>query len=288
MKGASKGEGLGNQFLSNIREVDAIAHVVRCFENKDILHVHNAIDPKNDIEIITLELIYADLATAEKRLEALKRQMKGAVPAGRQGKDRDAEILIAALEKAKAAMDAGRPASAGEYTDDERKAMREIQLLTMKPVLYVLNVDEKQLQDGFRLDFLKPDEQLPISVKIESEIAALAPVEAKEFMDSYGMKESGLDRLIKTAFHLLGLQTFLTSGPIETKAWTIAQGTLAPQAAGVIHSDFEKNFIRAEVINWKDFIELGEAGAREKGKLRIEGKEYVMRDGDVVHFRVGV
>ena len=279
--GASKGEGLGNQFLATIREVDAIVHVVRCFENKDVVHVHNKVDPKNDIEVIGLELIYADLSTVDKRLESARRQLKG-------GKDRDTEILISALEKSKAAMERGQPASSAEFTDDERGAMREIQLLTMKPVLYVLNVDEGQLQAGFKLDFLPSEAQLPVSVKIESEIAALTPEEAGEFMESYGMKESGLDRLIKAAFSLLGLQTFLTSGPMETKAWTIKRGTKAPEAAGVIHTDFEKNFIRAEIIDWKDFVELGEAGAREKGKLRTEGKEYIMRDGDVVHFRVGV
>lgn len=280
VKGASKGEGLGNKFLTNIREVDAIAHVARCFENKDVVHVHDKVDPKSDIEVINLELIYADLATVEKRIETAKRAQKG-------GKDRDGEILLAALEKTFATLSAGKLAKETEFTDDEALAMKETQLLTMKPMLYVLNVDENQLATGFKLDFLKPDEQLPISVKIESEIASLAPEEAKEFMATYSMTESGLDRLIKAAFALLGLQTFLTSGEIETRAWTIAKGTKAPQAAGVIHTDFEKNFIRAEIINWKDFVELGEAGAREKGKLRTEGKDYVMQDGDVVHFRVG-
>jgi hypothetical protein len=280
VKGASKGEGLGNQFLANIREVDAIAHVVRCFENKDVTHVHDKIDPKNDIEIIGLELIYADLSTVDKRLEGLRRQMKG-------GKDRDTEILVAALEKAKAAMEAGHPARTAEYNNDDQKAIKDVQLLTLKPVIHVLNVDENQLASGFKLDFLKPEEQLPISVKIEAEIATLPSEEAKDFMATYGMKKSGLDRLIRVAFDLLGLQTFLTSGPMETKAWTIRKGALAPQAAGVIHTDFERNFIRAEIIDWKDFVELGEAGSRDKGKLRIEGKEYVMRDGDVVHFRIG-
>ncbi|HTK59694.1 MAG TPA: redox-regulated ATPase YchF [Candidatus Baltobacteraceae bacterium] len=280
VKGASKGEGLGNKFLSNIRETDAIAHVVRCFENKDVLHVQDKVDPKGDIEIINLELIYADLATVEKRIEGVERQMKG-------GKDRDSELLLSALRKTDAVLKAGKLANTVELTDDEALAMRETQLLTMKPVLYVLNVDEAQLAAGFTLDFLKPEEQLPISVKIESEIATLPPEEAKEFMATYGMKESGLDRLIKVAYDLLGLQTFITSGEIETRAWTITKGTKAPQAAGVIHTDFEKNFIRAEIIDWKDFVELGEAGARDKGKLRTEGKDYVMRDGDVVHFRIG-
>ncbi len=280
VKGASKGEGLGNKFLANIREVDAIAHVVRCFENKDVLHVHDKVDPKSDIEIINLELIYADMATVEKRLEGARRQMKG-------GKDRDTEILVAALEKTFEALQKEVLAKDVEFTEDERLAMRDLQLLTMKPMLFVLNVDEAQLASGFKLDFLKPEAQLPISVKIESEIAVLPPEEAREFMSTYGMSESGLDRLIKAAFKLLGLQTFLTSGVIETRAWTITQGTKAPQAAGVIHTDFEKNFIRVEVIDWKDFVEHGEAGARDKGKLRTEGKDYVMRDGDVVHFRIG-
>jgi GTP-binding protein YchF len=280
VKGASKGEGLGNKFLANIREVDAIAHVVRCFENKDVLHVHDKVDPKSDIEVINLELIYADLATVEKRIEGVERQMKG-------GKDRDSEILLAALQKTLATLQAGKLANATELTDDEARLMKDTQLMTMKPVLYVLNVDEAQLASGFKLDFLKPEQQLPISVKIEAEISTLSPEDAKEFMATYGMKESGLDRLIKAAYDLLGLQTFITSGEIETRAWTIRKGTLAPQAAGVIHTDFEKNFIRAEIIDWKDFVELGESGARDKGKLRTEGKEYVMRDGDVVHFRIG-
>ncbi len=280
VRGASKGEGLGNQFLANIREVDAVAHVVRCFENKDVLHVHDKVDPKSDIEIINLELIYADMATVEKRIEGARRQLKG-------GKDREAEILLGALEKTFSALQSEKLAKDVEFTDDERLAMKDTQLLTLKPMLYVLNVDEAQLQSGFRLPFLRPEGQLPISVKIESEIAVLPSEEAKEFMSTYGMTESGLDRLIKAAFALLGLQTFLTSGPTETKAWTIRQGTKAPQAAGVIHTDFEKNFIRAEIIDWKDFVELGEGGAREKGKLRTEGKDYVMRDGDVAHFRIG-
>lgn len=280
VKGASKGEGLGNKFLANIREVDAIVHVVRCFENKDVLHVHDKVDPKSDIEIINLELIYADMSTVEKRLEGARRHMKG-------GKDRDTEILVTALEKTFEALQEEKLAKDIDYTDDERLAMRELQLLTMKPMLFVLNVDEAQLAGGFKLDSVKLDEQLPVSVKIESEIATLAPEEAKEFMSTYGMSESGLDRLIKAAFKLLGLQTFLTSGVIETRAWTIKRGTKAPQAAGVIHTDFEKNFIRVEVIDWKDFVELGESGARDKGKLRTEGKDYVMRDGDVAHFRVG-
>jgi hypothetical protein len=278
--GASKGEGLGNKFLANIRECDAIAHVVRCFENKDIIHVHPKIDPQNDIEVINLELVYCDLATVEKRLSSVAQSLKG-------GHDRDLEMLKAALEKVQKTLLTGALAKTTEFTPEEAVAIKETQLMTMKPTIYVLNVDEAQLAAGYKLDFLKPEEQLPISVKIEAEIASLSPEEAREYMASYNMKESGLDRLSKIAFDLLGLQTFLTTGEIESKAWTIHKGDKAPQAAGVIHSDFEKNFIRAEIIDYKDYVELGESGARDKGRLRIEGKEYVMQDGDVCHFRIG-
>jgi GTP-binding protein YchF len=278
--GASKGEGLGNKFLANIRECDAIAHVVRCFENKDIIHVHPKIDPKNDIEVINLELIYCDLATVEKRISSVNQSLKG-------GHDRDLEMLKAALEKVHKTLLTGALAQTTEFTPEEAVAIKETQLMTMKPTIYVLNVDEAQLAAGFKFDFLKPEEQLPVSVKIEAEIASLSSEEAREYMASYNMKESGLDRLSKIAFDLLGLQTFLTTGEIESKAWTIHKGDKAPQAAGVIHSDFEKNFIRAEIIDYQDYIELGESGARDKGRLRIEGKEYVMQDGDVCHFRIG-
>jgi len=281
VKGAAEGEGLGNKFLTNIRETDAIAHVVRCFENKDVQHVHNKVDPKDDIEVINLELIYADLSTVEKRVETVKKAMKG-------GRDRDAEILLRALEKIKALLDAGKPAREAEFNEDEMKAMKEVQLLTMKPVLYVLNVDEEQLMEGYQLNFLKPEEQIAVSVKIEAEIAVLPEKDAKEFMETYQMKESGLDRLIKASYKLLGLQTFLTTGPKESRAWTIKQGMKAPQAAGVIHTDFEDNFIRVEVMSYDELMELGsEAAVKEAGKMRVEGKEYIMQEGDVVHFRVG-
>lgn len=281
VKGAAEGEGLGNKFLSNIRETDAIAHVVRCFENKDVQHVHNKVDPKDDIEVIELELVYADLATVDKRIENVKKSMKG-------GKDRDTEILLGALEKIKALLDAGKPARQAELNEDEVKAMKEVQLLTMKPVLYVLNVDEEQLMEGYQLNFLKPEEQIAVSVKIEAEIATLPEEDAKEFMETYQMKESGLDRLIKASYKLLGLQTFLTTGPKESRAWTIKQGMKAPQAAGVIHTDFEDNFIRVEVMSYDELMELGsEAAVKEAGKMRVEGKDYVMQEGDVVHFRTG-
>jgi hypothetical protein len=278
--GASKGEGLGNKFLSHIREVDAIVEVVRAFENKDIVHVAGKIDPGSDIETINLELIYADLATVEKRLDALRKQAKGGV-------DRDLKVKLEAVEKVFTALSGGKPARDVELTDDEKTAIRELQLLTAKPLLYVVNVDEGQLKAGYRLPGLAEGLQIPLCIKLEEELSSLSSDEVKEYLQALGLEMTGLDLLIKASYELLGLMTFLTSGPMETRAWTIAKGMKAPQAAGAIHTDFEKNFIRAEVIDWRDFVELGESGARDKGKLRVEGKDYVMRDGDVVHFRVG-
>ncbi len=279
--GASKGEGLGNKFLSHIREVDAIVEVVRAFENNDIIHVAGKIDPLRDIEVINLELAYADLATVEKRLEAVRKQAKAGV-------DRDMKILLEALEKVYASLQQGRQAREVELTEDEEKAVRELQLLTRKPILYVVNVDEGQLKAGFVLPGWPAELQIPLCVKLEEELSSLPPEEVTEYLAALGLEMTGLDRLIKAAYGLLGLITFLTSGELETRAWTIHGGDKAPQAAGVIHTDFEKNFIRAEIIDWRDFVELGEAGAKEKGKMRVEGKDYVMRDGDVCHFRVGV
>ncbi|MBI4457563.1 redox-regulated ATPase YchF [Candidatus Uhrbacteria bacterium] len=278
--GAHKGEGLGNKFLSHIREVDAIVEVVRAFENKDIVHVSGKIDPLADIETINLELAYADLAAVEKRLETLRKQ-------ARAGVDRDAKILLVGLEKVNAALAAGKQARDVELTDDERVAIAAAQLLTMKPLLYVVNVDEDQLKSGFALADLPKDRQIPLCIRLEEELASLPSAEVKDYLEALGLSLTGLDQLIKASYDLLGLMTFLTSGPKESRAWTVRKGAKAPEAAGVIHSDFEKTFIRAEVIDWKDFVELGEAGAREKGKLRIEGKDYVMREGDVCHFRVG-
>jgi len=278
--GASKGEGLGNKFLAHIREADAIIEVVRAFENKDIVHVAGKIDPSSDIETINLELVYADLATIEKRLDSTRKQAKA-------GADRDLKTLLEALEKVNALLLEGKPARDASFSDDERLAMRELQLLTMKPLLYVVNVDEEQLKAGFRVSSLPSELQIPLCIRLEEELASLPPEEVKDYLDALGLKMTGLDQLITAAYDLLGLMTFLTSGEIETKAWTIVKGTKAPQAAGVIHTDFEKSFIRAEIMHWKDLVELGEAGSREKGKLRVEGKDYVMRDGDVVHFRVG-
>ncbi len=278
--GASKGEGLGNKFLAHIREVDAIIEVVRAFDNKDIVHVTGRIDPLSDIEVINLELAYADLATVEKRLDNLRKQAKS-------GADRDMKILLEALEKVFQTLSAGKQARETELNDDERLAMREFQLLTMKPLLYVANVDEAQLKAGYRIPEIADDRQVALCIKLEEELASLPPEEVKDYLEALGINMTGLDRLIALAYDLLGLMTFLTSGEVETRAWTIVKGTKAPQAAGVIHTDFEKAFIRAEVIDWKDFVALGESGAREKGLLRVEGKDYVMRDGDVVHFRVG-
>jgi len=280
--GAHKGEGLGNKFLSHIREVDAIVEVVRAFENKDIVHVAGKIDPQSDIETINLELAYADLATVEKRLDGLRNQAKG-------GLDRLLKITLEAVEKIHALLAVGRGAREAELNEEELRSVKDLQLLTLKPLLYVFNVDEQQLKTGYFVPGLPKESQIPLCVKLEEELASLPPEEVQEYLTALGLSMTGLDQLIQSSYLILGLMTFLTSGEKETRAWTIKQGTKAPQAAGVIHSDFEKAFIRAEIIDWKDFVALGgEAGAREKGKIRIEGKDYVMREGDVCNFRVGV
>lgn len=282
VKGAHKGEGLGNKFLSNIRETDMIAHVVRSFKNDDIIHVDGSVDPIRDVEVIELELAMADLATVEKLLEGVKNKMKG-------GKGADLAPQASALEKWLAALSAGKLASTAELTDEEREGIAEYRLLTNKPILYVVNVNEADANDPNWVSPLGPDRlAIPISVKIEAELAGLSPDEAKDMLAALGMSESGLDKVIKKCYELLNLITYLTTGDIETRAWTIKKGMKAPQAAGVIHTDFEKNFIRAEVISYTDYIDCaGEAGARDKGKLRIEGKDYTMQDGDVCHFRIG-
>ncbi|MEY4723082.1 MAG: redox-regulated ATPase YchF [Candidatus Parcubacteria bacterium] len=278
--GASKGEGLGNKFLAHIRETDAIVMVVRAFEHKDIVHVSGRIDPLTDSEVINLELGYADLAVAEKRLDTLRKQV-------RAGADRESTALLSGLEKVMKLLADGKAARDGEYTEDELAQIKLLQLLTMKPLMYVVNVDEEQLKAGYRVPGIPEEIQVPLCIKLEEELASLPPEEVKDYLSALGLSMTGLDQLIEACYRLLGLMTYITSGEIETRAWTVPHGTKAPQAAGVIHTDFEKSFIRAEVIDWKDFVELGEAGARDKGKLRIEGKDYVMRDGDVVHFRVG-
>lgn len=281
VKGAHKGEGLGNKFLANIREVDMIAHVVRDFKNDDIIHVDGSINPIRDVEVIELELAMADHATVEKLVDGVKNKMKG-------GKAADLAPQASALEKWLAALSQGKLAISVELTDEEKEAVSTIQLLTNKPILYIVNADEEASKDPNWVSPLGPDRlAVPISVKIEADLAGLSPAEAKEMLDALGMTESGLDKVIKKCYELLNLITFLTTGDTETRAWTIKRGMKAPEAAGAIHTDFVKNFIRAEVISYQDFVDCaGEAGAREKGKLRVEGKEYVMQDGDVCHFRI--
>ncbi len=282
VKGAHKGEGLGNKFLSNIRETDMIAHVVRAFINDDITHVDGSVDPVRDVEVIETELAMADLSTVEKLFDGVKNKMKG-------GKATELAPQAAALEKWFAALSAGKMAATVDLTDEEQESVQDIRLLTNKPILYIVNVDEEAAVDANWKSPLGPDRLVvPISVKIEAELAGMSPEEAKEMLSALGLKESGLDKVIRECYRLLNLVTYLTTGEAETRAWTIKQGTKAPQAAGVIHTDFEKNFIRAEVISYTDFVATGgEAGARDQGKLRIEGKEYVMQDGDVCHFRIG-
>ncbi|MEK7516709.1 MAG: redox-regulated ATPase YchF [Patescibacteria group bacterium] len=283
VRGAHEGQGLGNKFLSHIREVDAIVQVVRAFENKDIVHVEGRVDPRSDAEVVNLELIFADLATVEKRLDAAQRELKAGV-------DREKQKRVLALEKVQAALAGGKLAREAILTPEEMESVRELQLLTMKPMLYVMNVDEAGLKDAGHLS--PPVDGYPsvvICAKLEAELAELSETEVKEYLEAAGIPLTGLDQLIVAAYKLLDLITFLTSGEKETRAWTVRRGATAPQAAGVIHSDFEKGFIRAEVINWKDFVEsAGEAGAREKGLARLEGKEYVVKDGDVCHFRFSV
>ncbi len=284
VKGASKGEGLGNQFLANIRECDAIAHVVRCFEDPDVTHVEGRVDPLADIETIETELMIADLESIERRLQNLARKVKGG--------DKEAIAQERLLKVAAAALEAGRPARTMTVAEDDRKAWDSLQLLTQKPVLYVCNVNEDEAATGNALTETvraKAEAEgagiVVISAKIEEEISQLDPEEAREFLETLGLEEAGLDRLIRAGYALLGLQTYFTAGPKETRAWTIAKGTLAPQAAGVIHGDFERGFIRAETIAYDDYVAHGgEAGAREAGKLRVEGKTYEVKDGDVLHF----
>jgi len=284
VRGASRGEGLGNQFLANIREVDAIAHVLRCFEDGDITHVEGRIDPIADAETIETELMLADLDSVERRRANLARKLKGG--------DKEAADQDRLLAAAEAALQAGRPARTVRVAEDDRRLWRMLQLITAKPVLYVCNVEEGAAATGnaqsARVAEMAAAEgaaHVVISARIEEEIAQLPPAEAAEFLDAMGLAEAGLDRLIRAGYALLGLQTYFTVGPKEARAWTIGRGTLAPQAAGVIHGDFEKGFIRAETIAYADYIAgNGEVGAKEAGKFRVEGKTYEVQDGDVLHF----
>ena len=285
VRGASKGEGLGNQFLANIRECDAIAHVLRCFEDGDITHVEGRIDPVADAETIETELMLADLESIEKRLANLARKLRG-------GGDKDAGDQDRLLRMALVALEAGRPARSVKVVEDDLRQWRLLQLLTSKPVLYVCNVEEACAANGnaqsakvAELAAREGAASVVISARIEEEISQLADDEAAMFLEEMGLHEAGLDRLIKAGYALLGLQTYFTVGPKEARAWTISAGTLAPQAAGVIHGDFEKGFIRSETVAYVDYIAgNGEAGAKEAGKFRVEGKTYEVKDGDVLHF----
>ena len=284
VKGASKGEGLGNQFLANIRETDAIAHVLRCFEDGDITHVEGRVDPVADAQTIETELMLADLESVERRLANIQRKIKGG--------DKEAVEQEVLLKRAQVALSEGRPARTVQVSEDERRSWRLLQLLTAKPVLYVCNVNEDDAATGnefsarvAEMAAAEGNSHVVISARIEEEIAQLPPEEQTEFLETMGLEEAGLDRLIRAGYELLHLQTYFTVGPKEARAWTIPQGTLAPQAAGVIHGDFEKGFIRAETIAYDDYVSLGgEAAARDAGKLRAEGKTYLVKDGDVMHF----
>jgi hypothetical protein len=288
VKGASQGEGLGNQFLAHIREVDAIAHVVRCFENEDIVHVAGRIDPLSDVDTINTELALADLASMDKAVDR-------AAKAAKSG-DKKAVLQRELFERVRALLNEGEPVRAEPLGDEARRELRELHLLTAKPVIYIANVDEAGLASGNAyLSALRARAEaehavvVPVCAAIEAEIAQLPEAERAEFLRDLGLKEPGLNRVIRGAYELLGLLTYFTAGPKEVRAWTVRVGSTAPQAAGVIHTDFERGFIRAEVIAFEDYVKYrGEAGAREAGRLRLEGKEYIVREGDVMHFRFNV
>jgi len=290
VKGASRGEGLGNQFLAHIREVDAIAHVVRCFEDENIIHVSSQIDPLDDIETIQLELIFADQETVAKRIERTKRQLKTG--------DKKFEEELHALERVFTALEEGKPARAVALTDDEQLILRDLHLLTAKPVIYVANVaesevasseDNKYVQAVAEFARSEGAQLVVVSAKVESEIAELEGDDRALFLEELGLQESGLDRLIKASYRLLGLYTYFTAGEKEVRAWTIAVGMKAPQAAGVIHTDFERGFIRAEIVSYNDLVtHKSMIAAKERGLVRSEGKEYVVADGDIIHFRFNV
>lgn len=290
VKGASKGEGLGNKFLASIRECDAIVHVVRCFEDANITHVDGSVDPVRDIETINLELIFSDIEMIDRKIERTKKALKG---------DKTLAGELALYERVKEALEAGKLAKSLDYTDEELELMKEVFLITMKPVIYAANVAEDDFANGIENNQLlgrvkeyakgENSEVMPVSARIEEEISQLEADERGMFLEELGMTESGLDRLIKASYSLLGLISYLTAGEPEVRAWTIKDGTKAPQAAGKIHSDFERGFIRAEVVHYNDLMECGTmAAAKEKGLVRSEGKEYVMKDGDIVLFRFNV
>ena len=286
--GASKGEGLGNQFLANIRETDAVVHVVRCFADDNVVHVAGRIDPMHDIEVIDTELALADMATVEKALNRYSKQAKA-------GGDKEARLLVTVLEKCLAQLNEGKPVRALDLSKEEKSNLRQFFLITAKPVLYVANVKEDGFENNPHLDAVNAHaakegaDVVALCAAIEAEIADLADDEKQMFLADMGLEEPGLNRLIRAGYHLLGLQTYFTAGVKEVRAWTIHKGDTAPQAAGVIHTDFEKGFIRAQTIAFDDFIACkGEHGAKEAGKMRAEGKEYVVKDGDVLNFLFNV
>lgn len=289
VKGASKGEGLGNKFLSHIREVDSIVEVVRCFENPNVVHVDGNINPTRDIDTINLELIFADLETIEKRLDRAKVKLKA---------DKKAKLEIDVLEKIKANLEAGISARSIELTEDEKEYIKDVYLLTAKPILYIANVSEKQLNKTDNDKYVQQVNEyaskekamvIPLCVKIEEELSSLDGDDKQEMLEALELKESGLDKVVKASYDLLGLMSFLTAGEPEVRAWTIKKGTKAPEAAGKIHSDIQRGFIKAEVVSFEDLIREGSMNAvREKGLLRMEGKDYVMQDGDIVLFRFNV
>ena len=285
VKGASRGEGLGNKFLANIREVDAVAHVVRCFENENIVHVEGKIDPVDDVETINLELIFADLEMIDRRIDKTTRAAKGSKEAKKQ---------LEILQRVKASLEAQKKPDPSDYSEDEWKWVSSLQMICTKPIFYIANVSEDDLSEDNDYvkklrDYVAPAEVVKISAKIEEEIYTLEDDEKQEFLEAMGMDSSGLDRVISVAYRLLGLISFLTAGPDECRAWTITKGTKAPQAAGKVHTDMERGFIKAEITSYDDLIEAGsEAKARELGLTRTEGKDYVMKDGDVTFFKFNV
>ena len=289
VKGASKGEGLGNKFLSHIREVDAICEVVRCFEDSNITHVDGNIDPIRDIETINLELIFADIETIDKKIESVKKKIKA---------DKKFQDELNILEKIKNTLEQGKPARSLNFTDEEIILLKETFLLTMKPILYIANISEQQIENAAEDKYVKQviqyaeqenAEVVPLCVKIEEELASLEEQDKQEMMEALGIKKSGLDMVIQKSYNLLGLMSFLTAGEPEVRAWTIKKGTKAPQAAGKIHTDIERGFIRAEVVSYNDLIKEGSmVNAKEKGLVRSEGKDYIMQEGDIVLFRFNV
>ena len=288
VKGASKGEGLGNQFLMNIRETDAIAHVVRCFDDPNVIHVNGKVDPISDVEIINTELALADLDVCDKALQRLEKR-------ARTGGDKEALAQVVTLEKCKPALEEGKMLRQISFTKEDLHALRGFNFLTLKPVMYIANVSEDGFTDNPYLsqleDYAAKENSIvvPVSAAIEADLASMEPEDRKEFMDSLGISEPGLNRVIRAGYKLLGLQTFFTAGPKEVRAWTVKVGATAPQAAGKIHSDFERGFIRAQTIAYDDFIKYGgESGAKEAGKLRSEGKDYIVQDGDLFEFLFNV